>query len=52
MARVPDDEKRNLTVPVWPEYQKIVNTAEGKEVNCYQTVYFPCHVTSHVTQLA
>ena len=33
MARVPDDEKRNLVVPVWPEYQKLVNTAEGKEVD-------------------
>ena len=34
MARVPDDEKRNLVVPVWPEYEKIVNLAEGQEVYC------------------
>ncbi len=32
MARVPDDEKKNLVVPVWPEYQVIVNAAENKEV--------------------
>ena len=34
MARVPDDEKKNLSVPVWAEYQKIVNQAEGSEVCC------------------
>ena len=32
MARVPSDELAGLVVEVWPEYQKIVNKAEGKEV--------------------
>lgn len=32
MQRVPSDEARNLVVTVWPEYQKIIDSAEGKKV--------------------
>ncbi len=35
MARVPSDESAGLVVEVWPEYQRLANKAEGKEVGCH-----------------
>ena len=32
MDLVPSDKARGLQTPVWAEYKKIVNAAEGKEV--------------------
>ncbi len=32
MDLVPDDKKRGLQTPIWGEYKKIVNAAEGKDV--------------------
>ena len=32
MDLVPDDKARDLKTPVWDEYKRIVNEAEGKEV--------------------
>ena len=29
---MPDDKARGLKTPVWDEYKKIINDAEGKEV--------------------
>lgn len=32
MQVVPDDKARGLKTPVWDEYKKIVDEAEGKKV--------------------
>ena len=32
MDLVPDDKVRGLKTPVWDEYKKIINDAEGKQV--------------------
>ena len=32
MDRVPSDKERRLKVPIWEEYQKIVDLAENKKV--------------------
>jgi hypothetical protein len=33
MARVPEDEAKNLPVPVWDKYQDIANRAENKKAS-------------------
>ena len=33
MDLVPDDKAKGLKTPVWDEYRKIVNQAEGKLVS-------------------
>ncbi|ELU09742.1 hypothetical protein CAPTEDRAFT_178290 [Capitella teleta] len=32
MQRVPEDEAKNLPVPIWDKYQDVVNKAEGKKI--------------------
>lgn len=32
MQRVPEDEAKNLPVPIWDAYQNIVDAAEKKKV--------------------
>lgn len=38
MDLVPDDKEKGLQTPIWAEYKKIVNEAEGKAV-CYCNHY-------------
>ena len=33
MDLVPADKERGLETPVWDEYKKLVNSAEGKEAS-------------------
>ena len=44
MDLVPDDKARGLKTPVWDEYKRIINQAEGKEV---RTLLSPSSRSTH-----